>query len=46
MWHTHVSKKHSNILTYELSDIQLKMIQISIRNETEEKMYVLPLLHM
>jgi len=44
MWR--VSKKQSNILMYELIDVQLKMVQISTSNEIEEKIYVLPLLHM
>lgn len=44
MWR--VSKKRSNISTYKLIDIQLKMVEINISNEVEEKIYVLPLLHM
>jgi len=44
MWE--VSKKHSNISMYKLIDIQLKMVQINISKEAEEKIYVLPLLHM
>lgn len=43
MWR--VSKRQNDMVTYMLSDVQLKMIQFNISSQTKENIYVMPLLH-